>query len=499
VNAGDQSATLALLADPATYGPGIGPVRRIDTHISALFLAGDRAYKLKRAVAFPYLDFSTVARRHAACLAELSVNRRTAPDLYLDVRPVCRGPGDDLTLGGDPDRAVDWVVVMRRFPDDGLWDSRAAAGNISADDVRDLADAVAAFHDAAEITPAHGGTADLLWTAAGNAVDLAKLFPGDAARELDRATRSAVARHDSLIAARAAAGAVRRCHGDLHLRNIATVDGKPLPFDAIEFDDRIACIDTLYDLAFLIVDWLRVGRRDFASATLSRHLARRPDEAGLALLPLFLSLRAGIKAKTRAAAGATDEARACFEMACALIAPPPPRLVAVGGLSGSGKSVLAAALAETIGPAPGALVLRSDVERKRLAGVDPEAKLPRAAYTPEASTRVYASLHARARTALAAGHSVVLDAVHADRTEREAAADLAAGLGVPFAGLWLDCPLETRLARVVARTGDASDADAQIVRRQTEACAPVADWHIVNADRMPSDTLDAARAWLAAR
>lgn len=499
MNVGDQTAVLALLAEPRTYGPGVAAVRRIDTHISAVFLAGDRAYKLKRAVAFPYLDFSSAAKRHAACLAELSVNRRTAPDLYLDVLPVCGEPDGTLKLGGDPGRAVDWVVVMRRFPDDGLWDSRAAAGNISDDDVRALADAVASFHEAAEITPARGGTADLSWTADGNAADLAAMFPGDAARDLDRATRAAIARHAGLIAARAAQGAVRRCHGDLHLRNITTVDGRPLPFDAIEFDDRISCIDTLYDLAFLIVDWLRVGRRDFACATLSRYLARRPDEAGLALLPLFLSLRAGIKAKTRAAAGAAVEARACFDMACALIAPPPPRLVAVGGLSGSGKSVLAASLAATLEPAPGALVLRSDVERKRLAGIDPEAKLPRAAYTREASARVYASLHARARAALAAGHSVVLDAVHADRAERDAAAALAAGVGVPFAGLWLDCPLATRLARVEGRAGDASDADAEIVRKQDAACAPVDDWHVIEAGRMPSDALDAARAWLAPR
>ncbi|MBI3505577.1 MAG: AAA family ATPase [Proteobacteria bacterium] len=496
--ADDQSETLAFLGDPSTYGDPPGGVRRIDTHISAVFLAGDRAYKLKRAVAFPYLDFSTVGRRCAACAAELAVNRRTAPDLYLETRPIVRRAGK-LAFGTPGETPVDWVVVMRRFPDDGLWDVRAAAGTIGLADVRDLADAVAAFHERAEAMPGFGGVAELSWTADGDRADLVRHFPADAVAALDRDTRAALARHAGLVARRVAQGAVRRCHGDLHLRNIATVDGHPLPFDAIEFEDRIACIDTLFDLAFLIVDWLRVGRADFACLTLSRYLGRRPDEAGLALLPLFLSLRAAIKAKTRAAAGAHGEADACFAMADRFLHPPPPRLVAVGGFSGTGKSALALALATGIGAAPGALILRSDVERKRLAGLPPETKLPRDAYTKEASRAVYASIHARARTALAAGHAVLLDAVYADPEEQAEAARVARDGGVPFDGLWLDCPDEIRLARVADRRGDASDADGDIVRLQSESPCIVTEWQRIDASRMPSDTLNAARAWLLAR
>jgi hypothetical protein len=491
----DQSRTIALLSDPATYGNPPGGVRRIDTHISAVFLAGDRAYKLKRAVRFPYLDFSNAALRHAACEAELAVNRRTAPELYLSVRPIVRrGTTLELGMAGDP--GIEWVVEMRRFPDDGLWDARIAAGSVTAADIRALADAVAAFHDAAEAVRTHGSVRDLLWTAEGNRLDLARIFPAATVDALDRDTRAEIARHAALISDRAAGGSVRRCHGDLHLRNIATLDGRPLPFDAIEFDDRISCIDTLFDLAFLIVDFLRVGRRDFACLTLSRYLGRRPDEAGLALLPLFLSLRAAIKAKTRAAAGAADEARACFAMAGGFLHPPKPQLVAVGGLSGTGKTALCAALSENLGAAPGALVLRSDVERKRLAGLSPEMALARAAYTPQASRAVYASLHARAGAALAAGHCVVLDAVYADPDERAAAASLAAGAGVRFDGIWLDCPEEVRLARVAARAGDASDAGPTVVREQSARACRVDDWHNIDASRMPSDTLDAARAWL---
>lgn len=491
----DQAETLAFLSDPATYGNPPGGVRRIDTHISAVFLAGDRAYKLKRAVAFPYLDFSTAERRRTACEAELAVNRRTAPDLYVETRPIVRRSGR-LAFGIAGEAEVDRVVVMRRFADDGLWDARVAAGSIRNSDVVQLADAVAAFHDAAEPTPNYGGVRELHWTADGNRVDLQKIFPSADVDALARNTRAWIERLAPVVARRAAQGSVRRCHGDLHLRNIATIDGRPIPFDAIEFDDRISCIDTLFDLAFLLADWLRVAHPDFACLTLSRYLGRRPDEAGLAVLPLFLSLRAAIKAKTRAAAGAAGEAAACFAMADGFLHPPPARLIAIGGLSGTGKSALSLALAVGIGAAPGAVVLRSDVERKRLAGLPPETPLPRSAYTREASRDVYASLHARAGTALAAGHSVILDAVYADPAERAAAAHVADAAGTPFDGIWLDCPEDIRLARVAARVGDASDADGEIVRAQSERIGFVADWRSIDASRMPGDTLDAARAWL---
>ncbi|MCA3261497.1 MAG: AAA family ATPase [Telmatospirillum sp.] len=483
----DQAATLAFLADPASYGAPSVAVKRIDTHLSAVFLAGDLAYKLKRAVTLPFVDFATLEKRHAACAAELAVNRRTASDLYLDIRAI-RKIGDRLAFDGDGD-IVDWVVVMRRFPDDALWDARAAAGRIAPDDVRDLADAIASFHAAAEIVPTHGSVADLDWTRAGNAVDLVRFFDPAACAALDAATAAQIAAHAGLIAARAADGHVRRCHGDLHLRNITTLAGKPVPFDAIEFDDRISCIDTLYDIAFLLVDWLRVGRADFAAQTLSRYLQRRPDEAGLVLLPLFMSLRAAVKAKTRAMASAHEEAQSCFDMAARFLSPPPARLIAVGGLSGTGKSVLAAALAPSVGAAPGALVLRSDVERKRLAGLAPEVKLPKSAYATEASAAVYASLHSRARTALDAGHSVIVDAVYADAAERADVAALAPPGG--FCGLWLDCPEPVRLARVGARAGDASDADADVVRFQSGLAADGGDWVRIDAGGSPEQTLAA--------
>ena len=286
-----QARALALLADPATHG-GQMP-SRIDTHISAVFLTETRAYKLTRAVKFPFLDFSTPELREKMCRAELAVNRAWAPDLYLGIEKVT-----EAGIGGSGE-ALDWVVVMRRFDGDGLWDARASRGHLGPRDMRLLADVLARVHDAAQSAPSHGGIDDLRWVEDGDAEDLAKLFDKKAVEALDRATRDEIARHRRLIETRRTGGSVRRCHGDLHLRNICTIDGMPVPFDGIEFDDRVACVDTLYDLAFPIFDLIRIGRRDLANALFARYLQRRPDEAGLALLPLFLSLRAAIAAKTR--------------------------------------------------------------------------------------------------------------------------------------------------------------------------------------------------------
>ena len=258
-----------------------------------MFLTATRAYKLKRAVKFPFLDFSTPELREKMCCAELAINRAWAPAIYLGVEKV-----SEAGIGGSG-TALDWVVVMRRFDGGGLWDSRATRGNLGLRDMRLLADVLARVHDAAEPVTSRGGTDDLRWVEDGDAEDLAKLFDKNEVAALDRATRGEIAQHRRLIETRRASGAIRRCHGDLHLRNICTIDGVPVPFDGIEFDDRVSCIDTLYDLAFPIFDLIRIGRRDLANALFARYLQRRPDEAGLALLPLFLSLRAAIAAKTR--------------------------------------------------------------------------------------------------------------------------------------------------------------------------------------------------------
>ena len=281
---------------------------------------------------------------------------------------------------------------------------------------------------------------------------------------------------------------MRRCHGDLHLRNIALIDGEPMLFDAIEFDPDIATGDILYDLAFALMDMWERGLRPAANLLLASYLSLGEEAQflGLAALPIFMSLRAAIRAKVEAAniahvsgdeqAREREAARRYFLFAEAFLRPAPARLVAVGGLSGTGKSTLAAALAPEIGRAPGAIVLRSDVERKRLFAVEETTRLPDDAYGDAANRETYARLTRKAGLALRAGHSVVIDAVHAQARERRAAARLAADLGVAFAGLWLEAPLALRLERVGARARDASDADARVVAAQTAAPLAEAGW-----------------------
>jgi predicted kinase len=296
-------------------------------------------------------------------------------------------------------------------------------------------------------------------------------------------------------------GFVRRIHGDLHLGNIVLLGGKPVLFDAIEFSDIIASGDILYDLAFLLMDLLERGLGQPANIVLNRYLAesrRIEDLDALAALPLFLSMRAAIRAKVavarmeRADEGKRQEiartARAYFAFALSAIAPPPPRLVAVGGLSGTGKSKLAQSLAADIGPMPGAVVFRSDLERKALFDAGETERLPPSAYTAEVTARIYATLADKARRILAAGHSAIIDAVFAQEDERAAIAAAMKSPNVPFRGLFLTADLETRIARVGARIGDASDADAAVAKSQQAYDTGPIDWTPIDASGTPEET-----------
>ncbi|MHA7063003.1 bifunctional aminoglycoside phosphotransferase/ATP-binding protein [Azospirillum argentinense] len=496
----------AFLADPASHGGAA--VQRVETHAAIVFLAGDRAYKLKRAVRYPYLDYSTVERRRMACVEELRLNRRTAPSLYLGLDSVVRRSDGSLAFGGEEAKggtALDWLVVMRRFPQDALLDRMAERGGLDDALIRDLADAVTAFHAAAEPRPDSGGAVAMREVVEGSIAELragSSLFPPARVERLGELSAEALDRLAPLLEERRRGGFVRHCHGDLHLRNIVLLDGKPVLFDGIEFDERLAVIDVAYDLAFLLMDLERRGLRPLGNAFLNRSLDAAEDYGALALLPLFLSARAAIRAKVAASTAALRpdedaarrlerEAAAYLEHAVAALEPPPPRLVAIGGLSGSGKTRLARALAPSLGASPGAVVLRSDALRKRLFGIGETERLPAEAYTPAVTERVYAGLLERARTALAAGHAVVLDAVHARPEERAAAAALAAEAGVRFDGIWLDAPLDTRIARIAGRRGDASDATAEVAERQTVYDLGPLEWLRTNAGRDAGETLAA--------
>ncbi len=497
-----QQAVMDFLERPATYGGA--PVKRIDTHAAAVFLAGDRALKIKRAVRFPFLDYSTLERRQAACAAEIEVNRPFAPAIYRGVVAITREKDGALALngGGEP---VEWAVEMRRFDETQTLDHLAARGRIDGALADALARAVARAHAAAPVDTAAGFVDELSEVIAQNDAELRAapdLFSPANVSALMQATREAFARVQALLGVRERAGLVRRCHGDLHLGNIVLLDGAPVLFDAIEFDPKIATGDVLYDLAFLLMDLIERGLRPAANIVLNRYLAetRRPDDLdALAALPLFLSLRGAIRAKVAAERRAQDadvaqSARTYFALARRLLAPSKPLLVAVGGLSGTGKSLLARALAAEIRPEPGAVTLRSDGERKALFGVAETDRLPETAYAQDVTARVYAVLADKARRVLAAGHSAIVDAVFAQAGERAAIARAAPT--DEFHGLFLTADLATRLARVGGRKGDASDADAAVARRQEQYDLGAMDWTIVEASDSPDETLRRAKAAL---
>jgi len=507
----DQRDIIAFLKDPSSYGLEVDRVEVIETHASLVFIAGECAFKLKRAVAYPYLDFSTADLRRRACKAELVLNRRTAPALYERVRALFRGVDGAVSFSPNGE-AIDWVVVMRRFDQALLFDALAETGGLDTSVMEQLADHIARFHASAERHSDRGGAAEMAELAEVQYRCLAAPsqagFSQDRVHEILEEWQRRVAGLAELLDRRRAAGKVRHCHGDLHLRNICLIDGKPTLFDCLEFDESLASIDVLYDLAFLLMDLEHRGLGYFANRVLNRYLDRSEEDDGLAAVPFFLSLRAAIRAHVTATAldqaapgGANakmaDDARRYLDLSERFLEPQPCRLIAIGGLSGSGKSTLAAGLAPELGPRPGARVLRSDVIRKLLLGVDPEERLPATAYTRETSRRVYDALCRKAAARLAAGYTVIIDAVALTPEERSSFAEVACAAGVPFSGLWLEAEPEAMADRIRGRIRDASDASPEILAEQLRRDPGKIDWARIDAGSGPEDCLAEARRALA--
>ena len=360
----NQSAVFDLLGDPKTFA--VDTVRRCDTHAASVFLAGDRAFKVKRAVRYPFLDYSTLDKRKAACRAELEVNRQFAPQLYRRMVPIAERDGS-LALAGTGE-TVEWAVEMARFDENATLDHLADRGELDAALAAKLATAVAAMHACAQPADPESWIAALADYIADSAAAFrqhAALFPPSAVEAFDRQSRAALARLRPLPRSRGAQGLIRRGHGDLHLGNIALIGGAPVAFDALEFDPVIASGDVLYDLAFLLMDLVERGLDGAANIVLNGYFSatrRIEDCDGIAALPLFMSLRAAIRAEVTAARldlgaaadhpAAAQSARRYFDLALELLAPTKPVIVCTGGLSGTGKSALARQLAVTLGPPP---------------------------------------------------------------------------------------------------------------------------------------------------
>jgi len=506
---------LARLRQPGVLPDSAGGVSLIETHISWVLLAGEHAWKLKKPLDLGFLDFSTVERRREACEAELRLNRRTVPELYEAVVPVWQTEegvrvGDQRVDAAAPGATpLDYLVRMRRFDQSALFEARLAAGQLEPALFDRLARHVAAFHEGAAVAQPGDGFGDAVAVMAPVRQNFAQIRErvSDAAllRELARIESWAEARFAALAPvfdARLEAGRVRECHGDLHLGNLIVLDGEPRLFDAIEFSAALRWTDVVADIAFLVMDLQARGRMDLASRFLDASLACSGDYAGLRLLPWYLSYRAMVRAKVAAiragqveGAARADTLAECaryLALAAAQMQPPAPALLIASGLSGAGKTSQSQPLVEGCG----VIRVRADVERKRLFGLDADARsgstLGGGLYSAQASARTYARLAELARAVVEAGYPVLVDATFLKRTQRAAFAALAATLGVPFAILAFDAPVETLRARVRQRAEagtDASEADVAVLETQLSAREPFEEEEL--ACVVPIDTASA--------
>jgi aminoglycoside phosphotransferase family enzyme/predicted kinase len=471
----EQRDAIAFLSDPRTYGLS-SPVQVIETHISRIFLAGGRAYKMKKAVKLPYVDFSTVPLRLGACLKEVELNSATAPGLYLGVRRLARDAGGAMRFA-EHGECVDAVIEMVRFDQDLLFDHLAAANKLTNDLMTLTARMIVRFHQEVPVAPDRDGAADMeaVLTVNERGFATSTLFGEQEVATLARRFREALGQHAERLRARGAADKIRRCHGDLHLRNVCLLDGRPRLFDCIEFNDAIATVDVLYDLAFLLMDLWHEGHRSHANLVANRYFDESDNEDGYTLLPFFLAVRAAVRAHVTATQAETAKtgldalrasARSYFRLAHELLDAKPQRLIAIGGLSGSGKTTVAEGLAAHIGAAPGARIVESDRIRKAMHGVPPETHLPKAAYRRDVSERVYADMVLRADLILSGGGSVVADAVFDDAGHRIAIEGPARCRNIRFDGIWLDASPTLLWRRIDGRHGGPSDAGLDVLEMQ---------------------------------
>jgi aminoglycoside phosphotransferase family enzyme/predicted kinase len=510
------------LARPAVFGTSCTRVERLETHISTVLLTGRCAYKIKKPVDFGFLDFTTLAARHRFCEEELRLNRRLAPSLYLEVVPIT-GNTEAPVLGGEGP-ALEYAVKMREFPQDALASRMLARRELSADDIDALARKVAAFHSSVAVAARNGpfGSPDeILRVVRQNFSQLAPLVCADGECEEVEALRAwteceHTARRET-FSQRRAQGFVRECHGDLHLGNIARVDGELTIFDCIEFNESMRWIDVMSEIAFTVMDLEDRGRADLAHRFLNAYLEATGDYAGLAVLRFYLVYRALVRAKIarlRAAqlGGAASphallaEYRGYVALASGYAQTPHPALLITHGLSGSGKTVLSQALLETIG----AVRVRSDVERKRMHGLDALERagtgVGRHLYAADATAATYDRLFALAREIVRSGWTAILDATFLLGAQRERFRALAEELRIPFVILAFEAREGTLRERIACRqvaASDPSDADLAVLAHQLatrERLAPQERALAVVYDaEAPLEAARAPEAWDAVR
>ncbi len=480
-----QPPLIAALMRGAGFANAPSAVTLVETHASWLLLAGDFAWKIKKPVTLPFLDYGTLARREACCRAELELNRRLAPDLYLEVVPI--GGSETAPVPGALP-AIEWAVRMRRFDEAGRLDHVAARGELRLQHLAQLASMLVDFHAAARAAPAgsrFGEPEQVLAAARENFIELRQLLPPTdlaAIEPLAAWTEAEFARRADDFAARKQGECIREGHGDLHLGNLVLIAGKVTAFDCIEFNDDFRWNDPVSEIAFVWIDLLDHGRPDLAASFLNAWLEAGGDFAAIAVLRFYAVYRAVVRAKIaalragqEAATSAATEiaaARGYLNLAWKIAVPRAPTLAITCGLSGSGKTT--ASTARLLDPEradAGCLIrLRSDVERKRLFGMAPLAasgsQLDGGIYTAQANTRTYVRLLQLARAMLQAGWPVIVDAAFLRRAERDDVRRLAEELNIDFGIVYVSADLAELRRRIGGRRNDASEATVEVLERQ---------------------------------
>ncbi|MEJ2060135.1 MAG: AAA family ATPase [Gammaproteobacteria bacterium] len=482
------------LHDPQRYPHPVAKVEEIQTHISTVLLTGDYAYKIKKPLDFGFLNFTSLADRKHFCEEEIRLNRRLAPQLYLDVVAVTGSPeAPELNGAGEP---FEYMVRMRQFDQEGLLNNVLARGELSADMIDEIARRMAAFHTEAAVSgpDAPFGTADMVVAPMRQNFEQLRPLLQDADRlaQLERIeawTESEFDRLKPLLDARKLGGFIRECHGDMHLGNMALVNGEIDIFDGIEFNDSFRWIDVMSELAFLVMDLDDRGQHGFASRVRNLYLQASGDYAGLPLLRFYQVYRAMVRAKVSslrlAQPDLSDQERASTLRAYQSYADLAERytsesadgLIITHGFSGSGKSTYSQQLVDELG----AIRLRSDVERKRLHDLDEQARtksgIAQGLYAPEATARVYEHLSELARAIIDAGYVCVVDATFLKQAQRAPFRDLAREIGTGFTILDLQADEARLSANIRAREregGDASEADLEVLRHQLANHDPLA-------------------------
>lgn len=511
-----QETLVRALAD--TLQQATGTVACFETHISWILVADGYAWKIKKAVHFDFLDFSSLAARRFYCEEELRLNRRLAPALYLDVQSIT-GSVDvpELAGAGEP---IEYALRMRAFTQASLWSERVENGAITPEEVDQLAQNLACFHQQAPAAPASSqwGSPALLDSGANDILTTlrASFTEAGSARQVAMLSAWHVATHAQLRVAferRKREGQVREGHGDLHCGNILNLQGQATAFDCIEFNEGLRWIDVLNDLAFVTMDLQVLGQPRLAARLLDRYLAATGDYLDLALLRYYQTLRALVRCKVHVLRlqelGAEEPQRAAclqrvqdylaFAVGCAQ--PARAALMITHGFSGSGKSTVAGIAVE----ACGAVRIRSDVERKRMHGIDaasPAAAAPAGGlYAPAASAATYARLAVLARSIVKAGWPVIVDAAFLQKDQRQAFAALALELGVPFLILDVcadEAILRERLVLRSRRGGDPSDAGEAVLEHQLASHEPLSGEEMPHVARLDSAGADLAQAVRAA-